>query len=470
MERFALSQIETEGSDSAPNLLKVLVVDDDQSLAELLCEFYREKGYQAQYCDSAEQAYRMISHEGTSFDLVISDLNLPGKSGVDLINDLRTGSHKIPVILITAHGSIDHAAKALKLGAFDYITKPLNFTELEVVSTRAIKISSFEREYNDLKQKIIEPTAPHGLIGRSSKMLDLHQLIEKVAQSSANVLITGESGTGKEVVARAIHNSGRRKQNPFVAINCSAIPRDLLEAELFGHKKGAFTGASDDRMGLFAEAEGGTLFLDEIGDMPVDLQAKVLRVLQERKIRSVGGNKDIEINVRVLAATHRDLKTAVRQKEFREDLYYRLCVIPISVPPLRERREDIPVLAVYFLKKYAQQNEKELKGFSKEAMDKLKRLRWGGNVRELENALERAVVLSVADIIEESDISLEGSMEMDEKTSQLFAELMPLKELEKRYIQYVLAKTFFRKEEAAEILGINRKTLYRKEKEYDLKS
>lgn len=450
------------------NRFTTLIIDDDRSLTDLLSEFYREKGFIPDHCLNAEDALSKILSDQKSYDLVICDLNLPNKSGIDFIEELEANNISIPVILITAHGSVDNAAMALKKGAFDYITKPLNFNELEVVSQRAIKITNLERNYQRLQKRLTAQEGTKEILGTSQKIRELLLLINKVSKSTSNVLITGESGSGKEMVAKAIHQKSNRKNEKFIALNCSAIPNDLLEAELFGYKKGAFTGANEDRIGLFEEANKGTLFLDEIGDMPLALQAKVLRVIQERKVKPVGENKDRDIDVRIIAATHQDLKTKVKKKEFREDLFFRLCVIPIVVPPLRDRREDIPLLSNHFLKKYNSTNEKNITGFSREAMNKLKRLRWSGNVRELENTIERAVVLSNESLITENDITIEGSIELDEQTSQLFKELLTLKELEKQYIQFVLGKTFGKKEEAAEILGINRKTLYRKEKDYGL--
>lgn len=447
---------------------RVLIIDDDCALLNLLQEFYREKNFKADVCESAEQALTQVIDLKKEFDLIICDLNLPEKNGIEFIEDLSRHKIQIPVILITAYGSINDATLALKKGAYDYISKPLNFTELEVLSQRAIKIQNLEKNYEKLQKQLNQEIKHNDLIGTGPKMRELSAIIDKIAKSPSNVLITGESGSGKERVAQAIHDRSNRHQQAFVPINCSAIPAELLEAELFGYKKGAFTGANEDRKGLFEEAQGGTLFLDEIGDMPLSLQSKVLRVIQERKIKPLGATQQKDVDVRILAATHKDLKALIRKKEFREDLYFRLCVIPLTVPPLRERREDIPVLATYFLKKYSNLNEKPIYGFSREALSKLKRLRWAGNVRELENTIERAIVFSNDEMITEQDISIDGNLEVDEKTSQLFKELLTLKELEKHYIQFVLAKTEGRKEETAEILGINRKTLYRKEKEYGI--
>jgi DNA-binding NtrC family response regulator len=306
------------------------------------------------------------------------------------------------------------------------------------------------------------------VIGKSAGMKAVFDLVGRVSAATANILITGESGTGKEMVARAIHQSGPRMNKPFVAINCSAIPETLLESELFGHAKGSFTGAIQRKRGLFEEADGGTLFLDEIGDMNVSLQSKLLRVIQERKVRAVGENIARDVDVRLIAATHKDLKAAIKEGRFREDLYYRLSVIPIVIPPLRHRKEDIPLLAEHFLKKYAATNNAKVKGFTKRAMAKLVGLKWEGNVRELENMVERAVVLCQESLIDEADIPSPETRNAEEFFGSATTDFPTVSQLEKRYIQLVLEKTGGRKDKAAQILGINRRTLYRKEREYGL--
>lgn len=354
---------------------------------------------------------------------------------------------------------------ALKEGAFDYITKPLNLNELDIVSHRAIKIKNLEKNYKSLQEKIKNNEEAGSIIGNSSSIRRLKELINKVSMSNSNILITGESGSGKEIVARSIHNQSKRSQEKFIAINCSAIPSELLEAELFGYKKGSFTGATGDHTGLFEEANKGTLFLDEIGDMPPLLQAKVLRVLQEKEIKPIGVNKTKSINVRIISATHRNLKNSIQKGEFREDLFFRLCVIPIHVPPLRERREDIPLLASHFLKKYNRLNEKNISGFEPSAINKLKKVSWQGNVRELENTIERAVVLSNNKLITLDDLVIDNSYKVNQSPTEGFKKLVTLKELEREYIKYVSNKLDGRKEDIARVLGINRKTLYRKEKE-----
>lgn len=451
-----------------PKKPRVLLIDDDEAFLSLISSFFKDLGFITVTSPSAEDGLSALFADDLRFDLVISDLHLPSKNGIDLLLEAKAIDGKLPIVLMTASQSIESAVGALKKGAFDYITKPIHWGELEVISQRALQHSRLQRDLHHLKAALSAPKM--GLIlGSSPKIRELQALIERVSSSSASILITGESGSGKEMVARSIHSKSPRKGKPFIPVNCSAIPLPLLEAELFGHKKGAFTGAIESRVGLFEEAHGGTLFLDEIGDMPKALQTKILRALQERKIKRVGENEYRPVDVRIIAATNKDLRSAVRKGDFREDLYYRLNVIPIHVPPLRERKEDIPLLAHFFLKKFCALNEKALLGFDKSAVQKLKRMKWGGNVRELENSIERAVVLAHGPLIQETDISAEGSLDVDQELNQLFSELIPLKDLEKYYINYVLEKTSGKKEEASEILGINRKTLYRKEKEYDIR-
>lgn len=441
---------------------QVLIVDDDEALLELLSEFYKSKGFITHQALHAEAALDLAFEQSRKFDLVVSDLVLPERDGLDLLLELQTFSPSTPVILITANQSVETAVLALKQGAFDYITKPLNFQELEIISRRALQYASLEKDLAQLKE-IVKPQDGI-LLGSSPKMRELKKLIEQVAPSSASILIQGESGSGKEVVAKELHFKSPRNTKPFVPVNCAAIPSALLEAELFGHRKGAFTGATENRLGLFEEAQGGTLFLDEIGDMPLSLQTKILRALQEKSVKRVGENQYHSIDVRIIAATNKDLKMAVRMGSFREDLYYRLNVIPLHVPPLRARREDIPLLAHFFLKKFNLLNGKNIQGFEKEALVKLKRLRWSGNVRELENTVERSVILTSSSLIRDTDISIEGNLELSESVGGLFSSLPSIKELEDQYISYVLEKTQGRKDDAAQILGINRKTLYRKEK------
>lgn len=452
-------------------MARLVIVDDDLAIHDLLRVFFQDLGHQVTCFENVAAASTYLTAHGQDVDLIVSDLRLPDGTGLSLMPLLKQLGLDIPLILITAYGSAEIGANALKKGIYDYITKPLNLTELEVICNRAIKLKSLEKSLLDLRSSVDETRRYHGFVGNSSKMREIFDVIEKVAATNSNVLITGESGTGKELVARAIHERGQRAGRKFVAVNCSAIPQDLLESELFGYRKGAFTGANEDRKGLFEEADGGTLFLDEIGDMPALLQAKLLRVLQERTIRRLGENVDRTVDVRIVAATHRDLKAAILRKEFREDLFFRLCVIRIALPPLRERKDDIPLIATHFLRKFSSLNEKTISGFTREAMGDLIAAPWLGNVRELENTIERAVALCNAHWIDSADLNLEAQAAVSPgKMDKMFSRLLTLKELEREYIHHVLTSTGGKKEEVAAILGIDRKTLYRKEKEYNLNS
>lgn len=449
-------------------MARLVIVDDDLAIHDLLKVFFEDLGHEVMCFENLTRASSYILEHAQEVELIVSDLRLPDGTGLSLMPLLKQHHIDVPLILITAYGSGEIAANALKKGIFDYITKPLNLTELEVICNRAIKLKNLEKSLLDLRADLNETRRFNGLIGHGAKMRELFDMIDKVADTNSSVLITGESGTGKELVAKAMHERSRRAKEKFIAVNCSAIPAELLESELFGYKKGSFTGANEDRKGLFEEANGGTIFLDEIGDMPLLLQAKLLRVLQERTIRRIGDNVDVHVDVRIVAATHRDLKEAIHTKHFREDLYFRLCVIRIGLPPLRERKEDIPVLASHFLRKYAALNNKQVTGFTREAMTELINASWPGNVRELENTVERAVTLCTAKWIDAADLSLEPQTQVQEGFDNRFSRFMTLKELEKEYINHVLSTIGGKKEEVAAILGIDRKTLYRKEKEYNL--
>lgn len=458
----------------------ILVIDDDGEMRSLVADFLRAEGHQVSESRLASEALRRVTDgefAGSSanpqlaltagLDLVISDLNMPEMTGIEFISKFREVAPFVPVILITAFGTIETAIEAIRRGAFDYTTKPFKLAEMSVTVARALRFRDLHVENNRLQTEIERSHSFAKIIGKSPGMQEVFDLIRRVAPANANVLISGESGTGKERVARAIHEEGPRRVKPFVAINCTAIPETLLESELFGHAKGAFTGAITRKRGLFEEAEGGTIFLDEIGDMDLALQAKLLRVIQERKLRAVGETQDREIDVRIIAATHKDLKSSIKNGSFREDLYYRLAVIPIVIPPLRHRREDIPLMAEHFLKKYASVNHSPVTGFTKEAMAKLMAMPWEGNVRELENVIERAVVLARADKIDVAELPnvAQGDVESFFAATQGGA-LPTLEDIERRYIKFVLEKTGNRKEKAAQILGVNRRTLYRKERDY----
>lgn len=446
---------------------KIMVVDDDDPLRALLRDYLVAEGYHVVAYSLATAALADLKL-GAKIDLVISDLKMPQMDGLSFLEQVKKTTPQIPVVLMTAFGSIENAIEAIRKGAFDYMVKPFQLEEVSVIVARALNFKRLETENQVLRDQIKNRYQFQKIIGKSPGMKNIFDLIERVSQANSNVLITGESGTGKEMVARAIHESGGRRHKPFVAINCTSIPETLLESELFGHAKGAFTGAQVKRQGLFEEADGGTLFLDEIGDMEMGLQAKLLRVIQERKIRPLGENHFKEIDVRIIAATHKDLKEGVRLGTFREDLFYRLSVIPIVIPPLRHRKEDIPVLAENFLKKYAAINHSSVRQFSEKAMSKLIQHRWEGNVRELENLVERVIVLVNKPVIHAEDIPLYDANSVEDFFGTATSDLPAMEELEKRYIQFVLQKTEGRKEKAAHILGINRRTLYRKEREYDL--
>lgn len=458
----------------------ILVIDDDAAMRSMVVDFLRSEGYDVSHASLASEALRRIQNgefelEPISddaatkprLDLVISDLNMPELSGLDFISKFREIAPNIPILLVTAFGTIETAIEAIRRGAFDYTTKPFKLGEMSVTVARALRYRDLHVENLRLQNEITQTQSFAKIIGKSPGMREVFDLIRRVAPASANVLISGETGTGKERVARAIHDEGPRRTKRFVAINCTAIPEALLESELFGHAKGSFTGAVTKKRGLFEEAEGGTIFLDEIGDMNLALQGKLLRVIQERKIRSVGDNVDREVNVRVIAATHKDLKAAIKNGTFREDLYYRLSVIPITIPPLRHRREDIPLLSNHFLKKYSAANGSRVTSFTPDAMNQLMSMNWEGNVRELENIIERAVVLARDVAIDAKDLPAAGTENIESFFSVTHANTLPtLEEIEKRYFKFVLDKTAGRKEKAAQILGVNRRTLYRKEREF----
>ncbi|MES2856096.1 MAG: sigma-54 dependent transcriptional regulator [Bdellovibrionota bacterium] len=452
----------------------VLVIDDDNEMRSMVGDFLRSEGHQVSEEPLASRALAKLKAGefeakggGRSLDLIITDLNMPEMTGLEFTKQFRQVDTHVPIILITAFGSIETAIEAIREGAFDYTTKPFKLSEMSVTVARALQFRDLFLDNSRLKQEVQRHHSFAKIIGKSPGMQEVFDLIRRVAPATANVLISGESGTGKERVARAIHDEGSRKSKQFVAINCTAIPESLLESELFGHAKGSFTGAIGRKRGLFEEADGGTIFLDEIGDMNSALQSKLLRVIQEKKIRAVGDTNDREVDVRIVAATHKDLKQAIRNGGFREDLYYRLSVIPIVIPPLRHRREDIPLLADHFLKKYAAQNNSRVKGFTPGAMAALMSLPWEGNVRELENVIERAVVLCLNDEIDVKDLpnAAQGDVESFFASTQS-GTLPTLDEIEKRYMRFILDKTGGKKEKAAQILGVNRRTLYRKEREY----
>lgn len=459
------------------NSSTIALIDDDLDLLDLLTSFFKQRGYKVLAYSNAEEALIDIESKRSEPDVVISDLKLPVMSGLDFIRRIRRSNSSLPIILMTSEGSVETAVEAIEAGAYDFVLKPLHIPQLLISVQRALFLNQVQLENTSLKSLFQEDyMGLKGVIGKSQGFKKALELAKRVSSSQANVLITGESGSGKEVIAKAVHELGDKKEGPFVAINCSAIPENLLESELFGHAKGAFTGANDKKVGLFEEANKGTLFLDEIGDLSLPLQAKLLRVLQERKVKRIGENQYRDITARIICATHKDLRKEVAEGRFREDLFFRLNVIPIYMPPLRERKEDILPLSEYFLKKFAVMNNVNVRGFSKDAVQKLESHVWKGNVRELENAIERAVVLSTNDVIQAEDLPTDDIFPSEPAPEASSAEAISfesekpytLDELCKKYIQYIFDKNDGAKEQTAKDLGIDRKTLYRKLKEMNL--
>lgn len=376
---------------------RILVVDDEESIREFLDIMLRKEGYEVTLAEDGARAIELLKKK--TFDLVISDLQMPQVTGMELLKHVRDNFPDLLFMMITAFGTTETAVEAMKMGAYDYITKPFKIDEVRIVIGNALKSKNLETENRVLKKELGKENSFQNIVGNSESMHRIFDLVRRVSQAPTNVLVTGESGTGKEVVAKAIHYNGPLKDRPFVTINCGAIPENLMESEMFGHKKGSFTGAVNDKSGLFEVADGGTLFLDEVGELPLSIQVKLLRAIQERIIRRVGATDDIKVDVRIIAATNRDLEKMVNDGTFRQDLYYRLNVIQIKTPSLRERRDDIPLLANHFLKKYNDRLGKNIGGISQEAMEMLKKYDYPGNVRELENIIERTVALEAGSTI-----------------------------------------------------------------------
>jgi DNA-binding NtrC family response regulator len=442
---------------------KILVVDDDLAMREMLTSMFNEEGYEAHAAESADAAVERSRDE--EFDAVLSDIKMPGMSGIEMVAALREIRPETPVVLMTAFGTIDSAVEAMRAGALDYVTKPFEPEVVLCSMERALERRALEQENRQLRRALDQTSQLGDLIGTSPAMREIFALVRRVAHNRSSVLITGGSGTGKEVVARTIHFHGSRADKPFVPINCTAIPEGLLESELFGHVRGAFTGAHTSKRGLFETASGGTLFLDEIGDMPPGLQSKLLRVLQDREIRPVGGTHTIPVDVRVIAATNKDLREEIAEGRFREDLYYRLNVIPIHIPPLAERPEDIPPLVDAFLTRHS---DGAPRGISSDAMKVLCAAEWKGNGRELENVIERALALTDREELQVEDLPLEhtgqpsGGGSIADRLHSCAVRKLTLEELQDLYIDEVMALHNGNKVHAAAALGIDRKTLYRR--------
>ncbi len=452
---------------------RVLLVDDDKSLCEWVSSSLARRSFATRWTTNPQEALQWI--EVDSFDVVVVDLNMPGTTGLEVCQRVNASRPDIPVIVITAFGSLETAVAAIRSGAYDFVTKPFDLDVLAIALNRAAQHRNLREEVRRLRenQSAADPNAFPGLLGESAAMVRLRELLGRVAGSDASILVTGESGTGKEVVAKGIHELSPRRGHPLVAINCAALPETLLEAELFGHVKGAFTDAKTSRAGLFRDATGGTLFLDEIGDLPLGLQPKLLRALEQRTARPIGGSVELPFDVRIISATSRDLQAAVEEGKFREDLYYRFNVIEVETPPLRARGNDVLLLAQHFISHFAEKAKKPLRGISHAAAERLSAYAWPGNVRELRNCMERAVALAQLEDIRVEDLpervrayrASHVVVTGDDPT-----EFVTLEELERRYILRVLDNVQDNKTTAAKILGLDRATLYRKLERYGSKS
>jgi len=442
--------------------LRVLVVDDDQAIREALSRTLEKFGYEVVLAEDGQAGLDRL-REG-EIHILLADLQMPKLSGQGLLKAAKTIAPDIEVIVITGHGTVEDAVEAMKEGAYDFITKPFKRVQLERTIRRAAEKQALALQNRRLRARLDELQGAGSIVGTSPVMLRTLELVRQVAPSTATVLIQGESGTGKELIADAIHHGSPRREQAFVKVNCAALPEHLLESELFGHERGAFTGAVARKEGRFELADGGTLFMDEIGDISVAMQAKLLRVLQSGEFERVGGTRTLKADVRLVAATNTDLVALVREKRFREDLYYRLNVITIHLPTLRDRREDIPLLAHHFLRRYAEKNAKLLRGFTEDTMDLLQTYAWPGNVRELENAIERAVVLTRSDLITPVDLP-ETLVRSDQAARHLVISIgTPLEEVEDRLIDETLRYTKGDKTLAAKLLGIATRTIYRRMK------
>jgi two-component system response regulator HydG len=444
--------------------INVLVVEDEESTRKLCADVAESCGMKAVVASSVEEALRRL--ETHAIDIVVTDLILPPSSGLDLLKQVHEMYPQIAVVVLTQYGTIDSAVSATRMGAVDYVTKPFHIDDLRARLERVARDLDLDRENRLLREQLRSKPGFGGMIGVSAKMQRVYKMIEKVSQHDYPVLILGESGTGKELVAKSIHYSGARKDRPFAPVDCSSLVPTLIESELFGYVKGAFTGAIQSKQGLLEAAQGGTLFLDEIGDMPVDLQAKLLRALQEREVKPVGSTERRRINIRIIAATNRDLETAIRNGSFRQDLFFRLNVVQIKLPPLRERKSDIQLLVTSFLEKFSDAHGAP-RTISDDAMRRLIAYDWPGNVRELENAIERALAMGSGPIVHVGDLPSNLHFPSSERPPER-DELLPMEELERRAILRTLRETGGDKLAAARMLGIGKTTLYRKLKQYQM--
>ncbi len=446
---------------------KILIVDDDQSMCEMLKDNLLKRGFDTAWFTSGEKAFARLKEE--VFDVLLTDLKMSGMNGIELCQRVAATRPDVPVVVMTAFGSLDTAIAAIRAGAYDFVTKPVDLDILVLSLERAIRHRSLQEKVRILSEAVKETQRYVEIIGDSSPMRELFSNLSRMADTDASVLITGESGTGKELVAQALHKQSRRKSGPFVAINCSALPENLLESELFGHKRGSFTDAKADRSGLIMKADGGTLLLDEIGDFPMALQPKLLRALEERRVRPIGSDREIAFNARIITATNHDLESSVEDGRFREDLFYRVNVIQVKVPPLRVRGTDILLIARHFLKQFATRSGKRVTDLSRNAAEKLLSYSWPGNVRELRNCVERAVALTCFNKLTVEDFPEKIRTHRNRHIligSNDPTELIPLEEVERRYIRHVLESVGGNRTLAARVLGLDRKTLYRKLQRY----
>jgi DNA-binding NtrC family response regulator len=442
---------------------RIMVVDDERAMCEMLAATLGKRGFEVDWSTAAEDAFERLA--AAPYSTVLTDINMPGTSGIELCTRIAAAWPDLPVIVLTSFGTFETAVAAIRAGAYDFITKPVEIEALVLALERAIQFRELRQEVRRLRLAVRDAQQFGAIIGDSPAMKRLYDLLERVAEADASVLVTGESGTGKELVAQALHRQGKRQQGPFVAVNCAAMPESLLESELFGHARGAFTDAKAARTGLFVRADGGTLFLDEIGAMPLGLQPKLLRALQQRTVRPVGADTEVPFDVRLVAATNADLEAAVEAGQFREDLFFRIAVIPVEVPPLRRRGNDVLLLAQRFVEEFAGSANKRVTGLTSPAAERMLAYNWPGNVRELRNCIERAVALTRFEQITAED--LPEKVRQSERSAPLLAstdasELVPLEEVERRYILRVLEAAAGNKASAARILGLDRKTLYRK--------
>lgn len=443
-------------------MVKILIIDDEKSILDLLSVVFKKEGYIVETSLSAKTALELIDKE--EFDLILTDIKLPQMSGMKILKYAKEKYPAMPVVMITAYGTIKQAIEALKMGAMDYIVKPFNMEELKIIVAQGLENRRMKQENVLLKKDLEEKYGMNNMVGKSKKMLEIYNLIEKIAVTDSTVLISGESGTGKEIAARAIHFHSRRRERPFVSINCGALPENLLESELFGHVKGSFTGAIVNKKGMFETAEKGTLFLDEVGEMSPWTQVKLLRTLQDRKVRRVGGTEEFPIDVRIIGATNQDLKKRIEEGKFREDLFYRLNVISLELPPLRNRKEDIPLLVSHFLSKYCDKMGRDMKRMAPRVMKVFESYSWPGNVRELENAIERIIAIEERETITESSlpeelISPQREQDRSYEVKPGFDLNVTLDDISRNFVQQALRRTNGNLKETATLLGINYRSL-----------